>query len=243
MTGSRDKVFSRPQDSVAAFEFDDAVARVFPDMIQRSVPGYSMVVSMIGLIASRYAQSGTCLYDLGSSLGATAIAMRHGVADTKDCSIVAVDNSKAMVDRCRQIITDDPATTPVEVINGDIREITIEQASVVALNFTLQFIPVEDRLDLLTGICSGLKPGGALVLSEKLAFPDAHQDILDTLYYDYKRANGYSELEISQKRSALDNVLIPETLEVHKIRLMEAGFRHVIPWYQGFNFCSLLAVK
>ncbi len=239
---NRDRVFTRQQEQIAAFAFDDAVARVFPDMIQRSVPGYSMVVSMIGLIAERYAQSGTQLYDLGSSLGATAIAMRHGIGE-RDCRIVAIDNSEAMVSRCRQVIANDNGLATVDVICGDIREIAIENASMAALNFTLQFVPVDDRLPLLKKICDGLCPGGALVLSEKLAFPDAHQDILDTLYYDYKRANGYSELEVSQKRTALENVLIPETLSEHRARLLEAGFTHVVPWYQGFNFCSLLAVR
>ena len=239
---SKDRVFAEQQESVAAFKFDEAVARVFPDMIQRSVPGYSMVVSMIGLIAGRYARRGTRLYDLGSSLGATAVAMRHGIT-CSDCEIVAVDNSEAMVERCRKIIAEDSASTPVDVVCGDIRDIDIKNASVAALNFTLQFIPVEDRLPLLKNIRDGLHPGGVLVLSEKLAFPDQHQTILDTLYYDYKRANGYSELEISQKRTALENVLVPEALSVHKERLLEAGFTHVIPWYQGFNFCSLLAVR
>ncbi|WP_281647918.1 carboxy-S-adenosyl-L-methionine synthase CmoA [Parendozoicomonas sp. Alg238-R29] len=239
---SRDCVFAEQQQSVAAFKFDEAVARVFPDMIQRSVPGYSMVVSMIGLIAGRYARKGTQLYDLGSSLGATAVAMRHGIA-CDDCRIVAVDNSEAMTNRCEKIIQDDDGTTPVEVVCGDVRDITVENASMAALNFTLQFIPVEDRLPLLKKIRDGLNPGGVLVLSEKLAFPDQHQTILDTLYYDYKRANGYSELEISQKRTALENVLVPESLSDHKARLLEAGFAHVVPWYQGFNFCSLLAVR
>ncbi|MTI13404.1 carboxy-S-adenosyl-L-methionine synthase CmoA [Sansalvadorimonas verongulae] len=239
---SKDRVFAEQLESVAAFQFDEAVARVFPDMIQRSVPGYSMVVSMIGLIAGRYARKGTRLYDLGSSLGATAIAMRHGIA-CDNCEIIAVDNSEAMTERCRKIIAEDSASTPVDVVCGDIREVAIENASVAALNFTLQFIPVEDRLPLLKNIRNGLNPGGVLVLSEKLAFPEEHQAILDTLYYDYKRANGYSEMEISQKRTALENVLVPEALSVHRERLLDAGFTHVIPWYQGFNFCSLLAVR
>ncbi|CAM3688710.1 carboxy-S-adenosyl-L-methionine synthase CmoA [Parendozoicomonas haliclonae] len=238
----RDRVFAEQQEQIAAFAFDEAVARVFPDMIQRSVPGYSMVVSMIGLIAARYAKEGTQLFDLGSSLGATAIAMRHGVK-AEGCRIVAVDNSEAMVSRCREIVADDSGRVPVDVVCGDIREVAIENASVAALNFTLQFVPVDDRLPLLKKIRDGLVPGGALVLSEKLAFPDAHQEILDDLYYDYKRANGYSELEISQKRTALENVLVPETLSQHRARLIEAGFSHVVPWYQGFNFCSLLAVR
>ncbi len=238
----RDRVFAEQQAQVAAFAFDEAVARVFPDMIQRSVPGYSMVVSMMGLIAARYAQAGTRLYDLGCSLGAVTVAMRHGVGE-RECEIFAVDNSPAMIDRCHGVIKADAGRAPVEVVCADICEFPIENASVAALNFTLQFIPVEERLPLLTRIREGLCDGGVMVLSEKLAFSDQHQSILDDLYYDYKRANGYSELEISQKRTALENVLIPESLAEHSTRLSEAGFSQVIPWYQGFNFCSLLAIR
>ncbi len=239
---NRDRVFAEQQAQVAAFAFDEAVARVFPDMIQRSVPGYSMVISMIGLIAARYAQPATRLYDLGCSLGAVTVAMRHGVGE-RDCQIVAVDNSPAMIERCQELINNDAGTVPVDVVCGDICDMAIENASVAALNFTLQFIPVQQRLPLLTRIRNGLCEGGVLVLSEKLAFPDQHQVILDDLYYDYKRANGYSELEISQKRTALENVLIPESLEEHCARLRAAGFSQIIPWYQGFNFCSLLAIR
>lgn len=120
----------------------------------------------------------------------------------------------------------------------------IENASVVVLNFTLQFIPVEERLALLQRIYQGLKPGGALILSEKLAFEDETQDRFHIeSHHDFKRSNGYSDLEISQKRSALENVLIPETLAEHQQRLEQAGFEFVEKWFQCFNFVSMVAVK
>lgn len=238
-----DRVFAQAQSRVADFRFDEAVARVFPDMIRRSVPGYQTILPMIGVITARYAQPGSRCYDLGCSLGAATIAMRHGIG-SEDCRIVAVDNSAAMVERCNHFIALDDAQAPVQLICDDILDTAIEDASVVVLNFTLQFVPLEAREGLLTRIHRGLRPGGVLILSEKIRFEEStEQGLQESLYYDFKRANGYSELEISQKRTALERVLIPETFGDHRRRLTNAGFPQVLRWYQCFNFISLLAVK
>lgn len=238
-----DDIYAGARETVNQFRFDEVVARVFPDMIRRSVPGYTTMIPMTGVIAARYAQPGTRLYDLGCSLGATTLAMRHAV-NQPDCRIVAVDNSEAMIERCGHYIALDDGTLPVDLQQGDILDLQITNASVVTLNFTLQFIQPERRLELLKGIYRGLKPGGALVLSEKIRFDTpSEQSLQETLHHDFKRAHGYSDLEISQKRSALEKVLLPETLQTHHDRLHEAGFNTVVVWYQCFNFCSLLAIK
>ncbi len=238
-----DNIYASPLDRVTDFAFDDAVARVFPDMIQRSVPGYTTIIPMIGLITERYATSGTNCYDLGCSLGASTLAMRHGLKNTQS-TLIAIDNSEAMIKRCEHYIGLDYGITPVKLRCDDIRSVTIENASVVTLNFTLQFIRQEDRPSMLKNIANGLRTGGALLLSEKVYFePTQEQETLEALHYDFKRANGYSDLEISQKRSALEQVLIPETIEEHKQRLLDCGFSSVAVWYQCFNFVSFLAIK
>lgn len=238
-----DRIFADPRERVAEFRFDEAVARVFPDMIRRSVPGYQTILPMIGVITARFAQAGSRCYDLGCSLGGATLAMRQGLGNT-DCRIVAVDNSQAMIERCEHYIALDDAPAPVELVCADLLDTPIENASVVVMNFTLQFVPPETREGLLRRIYQGLRPGGALILSEKLCFDnDDEQRLQEMLYYDFKRANGYSELEISQKRSALERVLIPETLETHQQRLNAAGFDQVVRWYQCFNFSSILAVR
>lgn len=238
-----DNIYASPLDRVTDFAFDDAVARVFPDMIQRSVPGYTTIIPMIGLITERYAKSGTNCYDLGCSLGASTLAMRHGLKNTQS-TLIAIDNSEAMIKRCQHYIELDNGLTPVKLRCDDIRNVVIENASVVTLNFTLQFIRQEDRPNMLKNIANGLDAGGALILSEKVYFePTQEQEALEALHYDFKRANGYSDLEISQKRSALEQVLIPETIEEHKQRLLSSGFSSVVVWYQCFNFVSFLAIK
>jgi tRNA (cmo5U34)-methyltransferase len=239
----QDRVYSEPRESIGEFIFDQQVARVFPDMIRRSVPGYATVINLSSVLATRYVQPGTNCYDLGCSLGATSLALQSGI-QAADCKIIAVDNSPDMLEQAKDRLPDQAGCTPIEWICADICELPIENASLITLNFTLQFIPVEQRTALLMRIQQGLKPDGILVLSEKIAFEDPEEEQLQIeMHHAFKRANGYNDLEISQKRSALENVLIPETLAQHQARLKQAGFDRADLWFQCFNFISLVARK
>ncbi|MBC2607036.1 carboxy-S-adenosyl-L-methionine synthase CmoA [Pelagicoccus albus] len=239
----KDQVYADPQAQIDSFVFDERVADVFDDMIRRSVPGYAMTLSNLGIIAQHYAKPGSIIYDLGCSLGAGMHAMGSSLA-TSGVTFRGIDNSDAMLRRCRENMADISQKHTVELICQDIQDTVIENASIVALNFTLQFIPKEERLDLLTRIREGLLPGGILVLSEKILFDDPQiQADLTTLHHDFKRANGYSDLEIAQKRAAIENVLIPETIGDHEKRLAAAGFSRDEIWLQCFNFASFLAFK
>ena len=246
VTQEPDRLFAQPMAQVADFVFNEDVVRVFPDMIKRSVPGYPTIVENIGVLAGRFAQPHSRLYDLGCSLGAVTQALRRHVR-AEGCRVIAVDNSAAMVERCREYLNAQDSMfqelLPVEVIEADILELALEPCSLVALNFTLQFIEPARRPELLARIRNALLPGGALILSEKLRFEDAQeQALLTELHLDFKRANGYSELEIAQKRSAIENVMKPDSLDTHRQRLQEAGFSRVLPWFQCLNFASLIAL-
>ena len=239
----KDNIFQQKVTEPGDFVFDKNVVRVFPDMINRSVPGYSLIVPMIGLLARRYAQAGTQLYDLGCSLGAASLAMSQAVK-ASDSRIIAIDNSEDMISRFRETLASIKLEVPIETRCQDIRETEIRDASVVVLNFTLQFIGPDDRLELLQKAARGLRPGGVLVLSEKLRFEDAQEQMKQTeWHHDFKRAQGYSELEIARKREALENVLQPDSIEEHFCRLREAGFDEAYRWFQGFSFVSMIAFK
>jgi len=238
-----DKLYSTPRLSIAGFRFDAAVAKVFPDMIKRSVPGYETIIAMTGTLAERYAQDRSNCYDLGCSLGASTLAMATNI-EADDCRIIGVDNSIAMLEQCRKATSMVDVRSSVDLICSDIVDVKIENASMVVLNFTLQFIEPGQREALLLNIFQGLRPGGVLVLSEKVSFENPqHNDLMIELHHSFKKANGYSELEISQKRSALEDVLIPETLDAHRLRLRSAGFSSVDVWFQCFNFASMIAIK
>jgi tRNA (cmo5U34)-methyltransferase len=243
LTDHSDTLFSDPLRAPGPFRFDRDVVAVFPDMISRSVPGYETVIAMSGLLAARFARPDTAVYDLGCSLGATTFSMRRHLADSGS-HIIAVDNSPAMIERCRELLDADESPVPVELREADIRDCEISNASMVVLNYTLQFVPLDARLELLTRIAEALVPGGILVLSEKVVFPDdtLHQLNID-LHHDFKRAHGYSDMEIAGKRDSIENVLLPESLEQHRQRLSEAGFRSSEVWFQCFNFASIVAIK
>lgn len=239
----KDTIFAAEDAGASAFEFDGAVAEVFPDMLRRSIPGYAASIQAIGTLAARHAQAGTRCYDLGCSLGAATLAMRKKIA-VADCRIIAVDSAPAMVERCRDILAEEKSDTDVSILEADVRQIEISRASMVVMNYTLQFLPVDERADMISKIHAGMIDGGVFVLSEKVVDEDPQvEEMLVELHHEFKRRNAYSDLEISRKRAALENVLIPDTVAAHKQRLNDAGFRHSGTWLRYFNFISIVAIK
>lgn len=239
----KDTIFAAPIEKLGDFTFDESVAEVFPDMIQRSIPGYSNIITAIGMLAERFVKADSNVYDLGCSRGAATLSVRRNIHQP-NVKIIGVDNSPPMVERCRRHINAYHSDVPVEILCDDIRNIAIHKASMVILNFTLQFLPPEDRLSLLEKIYHGLNPNGVLVLSEKFRFTEEKINaLLIDLHHQFKRANGYSELEVSQKRTALENVMRTDGIDLHKVRLKNIGFSQVELWFQCFNFGSMIAIK
>jgi tRNA (cmo5U34)-methyltransferase len=243
---SEDTIYTEKDDD-EPFRFNDEVARVFPDMLRRSIPGYTASLEAIGSLAARYVQPGTNCYDLGCSLGAASIAMSQGIR-AEACRIIAIDNAPTMVNRCREIVSEarlrDSGRTPIEVHEGDILEAELANASMITLNYTLQFLPVADRDRMIAAIHAALVDGGLLVLSEKVVDPNpAMEELLVNLHQEHKRRNDYSSLEISRKRAALENVLVPETVDAHRDRLLRTGFGSASVWLRYFNFVSIIAIR
>ena len=239
----QDALYSEPREAITDFVFDQSVVQVFQDMIGRSVPGYTTLLSMLPVLVRQSVQPDSRCYDLGCSLGAATLAMRHSIVQP-GTNIIAVDNSEAMVQKCREFIMQDHSDVPVEILCDDINNVDIENASMVVMNFTLQFIQKQNRLSLIEKIYQGLNDGGVFLLSEKIELENNNeQSWMTELHHEFKKANGYSDLEISQKRTALEDVMVPETIKQHKQRLKLAGFKQSIVWFQCFNFISILAIK
>jgi len=239
----KDTLFSKPLETLSPFQFDESVVSVFPDMIQRSVPGYDKILTGIGELAHRFVTPNSNVYDLGCSLGAASLAMRRQIQH-HSCKIIAVDNSESMIQRAQETISAYHSDIPIELVCGDISDISIKNASMVVINFTLQFILPDQRQQLIDNICQGLNPGGILVVSEKVHFEaPAVQSAIDHMHLQFKRANGYSELEISQKRASLEDVLVSDTLATHHHRFRRAGFEASAIWQQTYNFASFIAIK
>ena len=231
-TTRADRLFDKRRPLVD-FAFDADVAAVFPDMIRRSVPGYETLTPLAGLIAAHHLPAGGRCYDLGCALGAAALAVLRNVGD-RPCELVAVDDSQAMLDQARAMFGNDPR---LRWRCADVRRAAVEAADVVILNYTLQFLPRADRAPLLGRIRRALSGTGVLILSEKIAATA----YVEALHRGFKRANGYSDLAITQKRAALENVMRVDSLETHLERLRAAGFGHVEVWFRCLNWASVLA--
>lgn len=241
---SKDQIYADHLNAVHDFKFDEKVAAVFPDMIARSVPGYHLIMENIALLADKQLSNGGLVYDLGCSLGSNSLAIAQHLQARAGVKIIGLDNSAAMLARAKENIAAYKHVIDIDLQLADITAYTLQACDLVILNFTMQFIDPDKRYKLLSDIYAALKPGGALILSEK--YGGANEQIdneLVYLYHSFKQRNGYSQLEISQKRTALENVMRVESLAVHDQRLNEIGFTDINRWFTCFNFFSLVAHK
>ena len=240
---SKDEIYRRSLRNIEDFAFDEQVSAAFEDMIDRSVPGYRTLIANIGPIAKHFLQSNSHCYDLGCSHGAATLSI-CSVVDDPTIKIIAVDNAPAMIKKCEHNISLRKTSVSIQTLQENIQNVPIKNASFVILNLTLQFIPLEQRQSIIKKIYRGLNKNGACLLTEKVVFPDAQSEqLMQQLHTNFKTANQYSQLEISQKRKALENVLLRETQTDHVQRFYDSGFSRVIPWFQCMSFISLIAVK
>jgi tRNA (cmo5U34)-methyltransferase len=240
---AKDEVFKNPITQSADFKFDQRVVTVFDDMVTRSVPYYLEIQRMIGELAQEYARIGTTVYDLGCSTGTTMKNMDNTV-DNK-IKFIGVDDSSQMLKQCEENLKNSGMTRSIELLNVDLnRGIKIENASVVVLCLTLQFIRPLYRVKLLDQIRNGLVEGGCLILVEKLLAEEANLNRnFIKYYYDFKKRNNYSEMEIAQKREALENVLVPYKLSEDIDMLLTSGFSHCEVFFKWYNFAGMIAFK
>ena len=238
----KDKVFKR-KTAVADFKFGREVAVVFDDMLERSVPFYREMQRMISEMAADFAVEGSNVYDLGCSTGTTLLNLDAVVP--RKVKFIGVDNSPEMLERCRAKLAASGFDREHELVCADLDNgVQIHNASLVLMVLTLQFIRPLHRDQLVEQILRGLNTNGALILVEKVIGEDSlFNRLFIKYYYDMKRKNGYSELEISQKREALENVLVPYKLLENREMLIRAGFRYCDVFFKWYNFCGLIAVK
>jgi tRNA (cmo5U34)-methyltransferase len=239
---TRDTLFNTKAPA-EKFEFNERVADVFDDMLDRSVPFYKQVIEMIVEIMDRALLTGDAVYDLGCSTGTTLLHLAR-MLESRNLKFIGVDNSRAMLDRAIRKAEMFSMADRIHFIEQDITRTEFSGAGGIILNYTLQFIKPAVRPEFLVQIQKGLRPDGVLILSEKVVSQDSrfNEEFLDS-YHQYKKRRGYSELEIANKREALENVMIPLSIQKNMDMLSEAGFTRAAPFFQWFNFVSIIASK
>lgn len=247
MTTSRepkDNVFDFQGKPVSDFRFDQTVATVFDDMVSRSVPYYGEIHRMCAELAGDFAREGSNVYDIGCSTGTSLIAFDKTI-QAPDVTLIGVDNSQEMLKRADEKLKSSGLRHPYVLEYGDLNKgIAIQNASVISMILTLQFVRPLNREMLMKQMFEGLRPGGVLLLVEKLT---SEHTVFNRLfiqhYYEFKKRNGYSEMEIANKREALENVLIPYRMEENFDLLNKVGFGSVEVFFRWYNFCAIIAIK
>ncbi|WP_419870148.1 carboxy-S-adenosyl-L-methionine synthase CmoA [Chryseobacterium sp. CT-SW4] len=238
-----DEVFKEKLANLSDFEFNNKVAGVFDDMVSRSVPFYDEMQRLTSELAGNYAQPGTHVYDLGCSTGTTMLLMDKTIEEA--ITFVGIDDSEEMIIKCREKLDNFKLNRNIELLVADLtQEIPVKNASVVAMVLVLQFIRPINRLSIVKKIFDGMVKNGVFILFEKILTEEKsfNREFIDH-YYDFKRRNDYSELEISQKREALENVLIPYKTSENINMLKEAGFGEVEVFFKWYNFTGIIAKK
>jgi len=239
----RDTLFQDEASPVGDFAFTAKVADVFDDMVSRSVPFYAEIQRMTCELAADFATPGSRLYDVGCSTATTLLALDSAVEPS--VAFFGIDNSESMLAKARDKIAAAGVTRPIEVVACDVHHgLQIEDATVVTMLLTLQFVRPLHRERVMRRIYAGLREQGCIILVEKLTSEETlFNRLFINHYYGFKRQSGYSETEIAQKREALENVLIPYRMEENVELLKSAGFRSVECFFRWYNFCGLIAVK
>ena len=239
--GKQDNIYEKGNLSGLPFSFNEEVAEVFEDMIERSVPGYKTSQSIISLYAKNFYREDTNCYDIGCSLGASSFSILQGANRAK---IIAIDKSAAMIDECERIFKNYENPNSLIFLNEDIMESDLQNASVVVVNYLIQFLGLDERDILFKKIFNALIPNGILILSEKVHYENKfeNQRIINT-HHLFKSENGYSDLEISGKRDSLEGILKTEHEEDHILRARKVGFTKVEKVLSNLNFRTFVFSK
>ena len=243
MITGKDELFRGKRGRIDDFDFGTATAAVFDDMLLRSVPFYAETQRMITQLVQDFAVRDTNLYDLGCSTG-TTFQMLDGLL-APEVRFIGIDSSEAMLEKARAKLQDVNSARSVELVCADLNKgVTIENASVAIMNLTLQFVRPLYRERIIRQIASGINDDGCLLLVEKVLSPHSTINrLFINHYYEFKRYNGYSELEIARKREALENILVPYHYHENSELLLESGFKGCDMFFRWYNFCGIIAVK
>ncbi len=233
----KDKIFNKPIEK--QFEFDEEVANVFDDMLNRSVPFYKENLNLELDVLKNFLTPNDKVVDLGSSTGTFLIELDK---KTDNLELIGIDNSPAMIKKAN--LKAKAFGSSAKFIQADFLNYDFSNSKAIVANYTVQFIRPLKREKLIKKIYKSLLNEGIFLMSEKLVSENKKLNkIMIDLYYEFKKEMGYSEYEISQKREALENVLIPYTMQENIEMLRNSGFKNVEVIFRWNNFATFIAFK
>lgn len=239
-----DKFFFKVKNKIKKWSFNNEVSKVFPDMIQRSIPGYNDLKWIISILAKYVVKNNTNIYDLGCSTGNTTFIIGKYIPKDIKYKIIAIDNSYYMIKKINYIFNKYYSNLPIKILKSKIQNVIIKNASLIISNFTLQFIVKKDRQKIINKIYKGLNYDGIFILSEKIYIKNKKiNNIIYKVYNEFKFLNNYSKLEIINKEYSLKKIMLLDSIDIHKNRLKKAGFKCYNSCFQYLNFCSIIAFK
>jgi len=240
---ARDQVYADKRPKIEDFDFGRDTAAVFDDMLDRSVPHYRIIQEMVAELACDFARPQTTVVDLGCSTATSIVALDHLLPRDLDVRFLGIDSSEEMLVKARAKIAEREVRRPVELLCADLnKSLPLEGVSVALLVLTLQFVRPLQRERLLLDVRKGLVDGGCLIMVEKvLGDTPLFNRLWIDHYYKFKERNGYTKLEIAQKREALENVLIPYRLDENRELLARCGFAQADTFFKWYNFCGVVA--
>ena len=242
---ARDVLF-QVEPGARDFQFDAKVAGVFDDMVSRSVPMYDELQHMLADLTVQFLpETGATICDIGCSTGTTIELVLSQPSCPPSARAFGLDNSAAMLDEARRKLQRYLRSDRVTLIEADLNgTFELPSVNVVLMNWTLQFVRPIHRESVLRRVHDCLRPGGALLLAEKVLVEDSMLNRLYIeLYYRFKSRQGYSQQEIQRKREALENVLVPYRVDENVELLKRVGFETVDTCFRWFNWAAFVAVR
>ncbi|RQY84395.1 methyltransferase domain-containing protein [Burkholderia stagnalis] len=225
----------------ANWTFTGNVADTFVDHVRRSVPYYDAGHDLVCQLSDFFCHGDSICYEIGVSTGQLLRKLAEHHASKPGITWVGIDPVESMIAKARQHCIEVPN---VELEVGDARLYGFEKSDLIVSFYCIQFIPPKDRQDVFNRIYERLNWGGAFILFEKVRAPDARfQDMVVSLYNDYKRREGFTADEILNKTASLKSVLEPFSTEGNLGLLKRAGFVDITTVMKYLCFEGFLAIK
>ena len=224
----------------AGWSFGGDVANKFDDHVEKSIPLYDIGHELIAKLSFFFLTEGSNCYEIGCSTAKLTklLADSH---DGRKVNILAIDKEKAMITQGRKRCN---KNENIKFLNIDILEAEFEKSDLIISYYTIQFIHPKFRQILIDKIYQSLNWGGAFIIFEKVRAPDARfQDIMSSIYTDYKLENGFTPDEIISKSRSLKSVLEPFTIQGNLDMFTRAGFVDILTIFKYVCFQGFLAIK